>query len=542
MPGTSASKPLSAEVPRPTEVRLLGAPRLFANESQTAFASERRFQLLAFLAVQTGRWIPRDRLAVLLWPDREAGAARGNLRTLIHRARRLPGADGLEVAEQVLRWSVRCDVAEFEAAASIGRHDEALALYGGPLLDGLDDHANPAWMEWLGAERARLGSLCQRVAHERLASLNAPDRAALAERLLAMDPMDEAAFEVLLRAEMDRGRPWQAQRLYRAHAQQLAEQLGLEPSRRLRELMHEAGEAARAQPAGVAVMRQTDPATPSQARDAADARAELVGRRTELAELCALLVDPESRCLTLLGPGGVGKSRLAREAVARTAPQFPGAVAWVDLQDLQRPEEVYARLVRQLNLGALNEKEPVGQIAKLIGASRSLLVLDNAEHLEGLPSLLQGLMEACSGLCLLLTSRARLNVNGERLTVLGGLITPEASEDPEAAATFDAVQLFARVARRADPKFELREHVATVACIARQVDGMPLALELAAGWVRLMTPDQIMQDLAGSLDVLERHPAAHGAQAAALGRPEHAKLRDVLAEASRFWPHPSSRR
>lgn len=475
---------------------LSGTPRLHTPGGTVVFAAERRFQLLALLALSAD-WVPREQVAQLLWPEHATPEARRNLRKVLLRAREVPGADTLEATEHALRWPVPLRPASGDACV--------------PLMQGLDDPANPAWSDWLEQQRLQHQRRWRAEAGARLAALQAPaELLSLALQLLQADAFDEVAMAAALRAELALGQRAQAQRRYAEHARRLADELGTEPAPALRALFE-------APPPVAAV-------PPAPAPDA-----DFVGRRLELAEAQALLARAECRLLTVLGPGGIGKSRVARAVLARVAPLFPGGAQWVELQDLADLPSVLGRLAQQLGLSVGDGGDMLLQIAQALPAARQLLVLDNAEHLPGLPAALARLIEQAPGVCLLVTSRVRLHGGHEWLLPLAGLAVPdEHSRDLEAASAFDAVRLFERRALAADRRFSLAEHLDAVVDICAAVDGLPLAVELAAGWVRLMPPAEIARDLAASMDLLARDPAAPGVPA----RPDHVHVRRVL---ERSW-------
>lgn len=546
-------------------LRLFGAPGLWLGGNWQPLMPERRGQLLALLALAGGQWVPRERLGALLWPGHGSTQARSNLRTVAHRAREFCGGQGLEANDHALRWSVDHDVRRFEAALAARDAVTAVALGGLPLLQGLEDPSNPAWTEWLQAQRQRLEGQWQSAAW---ACLSAPAlqqdpaaSSALAERLLALDPLDETAMAARLRAEQALGRVAQARRLYETFARRLAEELGVEPTQSLRALMVDAPTTASVAVVAPRITFDIAPeiaptVVPTTAMPVVGSgqaalpvpvpAASWVGRRQELAEAHALLARPACRLLTLLGPGGIGKSRLARALAGLEAadaggptPRFPGGRFWVDLQDLAHAPALLPRLARLLGIAALREDGAVAQLAAALPEARCLLVLDNAEHLLALPPaqalvpLLGQWLAACPGLTVLVTSRVRLAGAvpqvaplPEWLLPVPGLAVPdEDSRDLEAAQSFDAVQLFVQRACAADPRFELAPHLEAVIAIAEAVDGMPLALELAASWVRLMPPAAIAAELRGSAELLERHPSEPQPPA----RPQHASMREVLA-------------
>ena len=492
---------------------LLGPPGLGVADAPV-FAPERRFQLLAVLALRSGQWVTRDELAALLWPERSNADARRNLRHVIFKARALPGVDGLEVSEHALRWDVATDLLAFEEALHSGRGFEAIASRRGRLLDGIDDPGNAALGEWLATQRTRFDARWQHAAHEALAASPTPQqRIEIAQRLLDFDPLDEFAIGNLLAAELALGHAATAQRVYRDYAHHLADELGVEPSRRLRDLIRAAA--------------------PSVAADASNAAppggAGFVGRRSELAELSRLLAGAGCRVVTIVGPGGIGKSCLAAQALKRINAARAGAGVWVALEDLSDATALTSRLAQRLGLSITDAREPFEQIGRQLGQRRVWCVLDNAEHLDALPTWVERLLDAAPSLGVIVTSRSRLRVAGERPLALAGLAVPdEDSRDLEAASAFDAVRLFATKASAAQHGFELARHLPAVIEIVEATDGMPLAIELAAAWVRLLPPEAIARELRDSLDLLERDPALPGQPA----RPEHRSLNAIF---ERTW-------
>lgn len=514
-----------------TSVRVLlfGAAELQAGRATTPFVPERRFQLLALLALRSGQWVPRDQIAALLWPERAHAESRRNLRKVLFTAHALPGAQSVEANEHALRWTVATDLNDFERAVAQREWPSAAALRRGALLDGLDDPANAAWSDWLAAERSRWHLAWHRAAIDAAKQQpSAAQRAQAASALLQIDALDEAALALLIDAELAAGRVGDARRAYQAYAERLAEELGVEPAHHLRDrLAHATTSAA-----------PRMPTAPSQSAAVEDEG--FVGRRGELKELCALLERPECRLLTVLGPGGIGKSSLARRALAamaRNGTPFTGGTMWVDLQDLADMAAVAARLAQQLGVEINDSADPIEPIARYLadGGERHLVVLDNAEHLPALPDWMERLLAAAPRLTLLVTSRARGHGAHEWLLPLAGLDVPdEASRDLEAAQSFDALHLFALRAHAAQRDFRLERHLAASIAICEAVAGLPLAIELAASWARLLPPEEIARELAGSFDLLERDPA----QRTEPLRPEHRSMRAVLDRSwSLLGPH-----
>jgi predicted ATPase/DNA-binding SARP family transcriptional activator len=493
----------------PTRVTLLGPPILHAAQT-VPFAPERRFQLLAVLAYHAGEWVERDHLAALFWADRENSEARRNLRKVLFKAHELVGGGALDARDHAIRWTVATDLQNLRTAVAEQRGREALALLSRPLLAGIDDPDNEAFAEWLATERSRLAALRHDLALEHLPALDGNTALTLAQRMLEDDPLDEVAVATLMRVELARGQATLAQRMYLDFAARLAEELGVEPSQGLRRLLE---------------ARPETPAAPARTELPA-AAGTFIGRRAELAEATALLARAECRLLNVIGPGGVGKSRLAREIIEQQHDRIADR-HWVQMQDVADPVAAVARIAQSLAIEINDTGDTLEQLRGRLPGRRVLLVLDNVEHLP-LREMLERLVGAAS-LTIIVTSRARLHCAGEWLLPLDGLAVPdEESRDLDAASAFDSVRLFDVRARAADQHFELAKHLPAVVQIVESVDGLPLAIELAASWVRLLPPEEIARDLRGSIDVLERDPASNTLPL----RPEHVSLRAAL---SRSW-------
>jgi predicted ATPase len=231
-----------------------------------------------------------------------------------------------------------------------------------------------------------------------------------------------------------------------------------------------------------------------------------VGRERELARLQELLDDPARRLVTLVGPGGIGKTRLAVEAAsARYGPSRDGVV-YVSFAGTApaRPEEaadlVVANLAAALGVSLAVPRDPLELLCDHLAAHQLLLVLDNLEQLPDAAGVLATLLKRAGGVKVLATSRRRLGLQGECLVEVAGLPYPPPDTDLESRSC-DAVQLFEDHARLLRPAFRPTADEA-VGRICRLVAGVPLAIELAARWVRSATPAVIADRLAGGLDLL----------------------------------------
>jgi predicted ATPase/DNA-binding SARP family transcriptional activator len=515
--------------------------------------------LLALLALDAGRVVPAASLIDRLWDGEPPEGARGALQSMISRLRGVLG-EVIESHPAGYRLAVGRDLVDalaFEelagqgsralAAGDPGRAStilrEALALWRGPALAGLPA-PGPAAGIAARLEELRRSATADRIEAD-LAAAAASDAAGLTAELRALvseDPLAERPRALLMRALYIAGRQADALAVYADARTQLAAQLGVDPSPQLEQVylgvlrrsLPEARIPARAGPSsepagsGPAAVPATTLRVPL---------TSLVGRDDQVAQVEAL--TGENRLITLTGPGGVGKTRLAVEVAARAR----DGVWLVDLAPLSDPGDVpYAVLtavgIRDGLLAGARDSEP-GQAAepgpaagpgpsgRLVSSLRErsgLIVLDNCEHLiEAVAKLADAVLSGCPGIRVLAASREALGITGETLCPVPPLPVPPEPGDGELAAIAAAasVRLLADRARAVRPGFAVTDaNAADVARICRALDGMPLAIELAAARLRTMSAAQLTGRLGDRFSVLT------GGSRTAL--PRHQTLRAVV--------------
>ena len=488
---------------RGLRVLLLGQGRLELDGQPLTRLMAVKHQALVFYLAAIDQPAPRGQLATLLWGDTEESAARGNLRVALTRLRRwLPGV--LEIDDRQVAFaagaSVSVDWRELAQAlkpdAPPAAREAAACVWRGPLLDGLNVAGIDEFERWLGQTRQR----AQRDALDlrRLLLQSHEDAGALdaavghARGLLEIDETDEPAHMALMRLLAARGQRTAALAQYEACRAALAERLGARPSAACYALythIHADPQAAvsAATPA-VTPPAVTPPATPSpvdsprlpavgqtvaplerSAPLTPTTRAALIGRERELALVNERLRDPECRWLTITGPGGVGKTRLAMVAATQLAPHQRHGVLWFSGRDAG---------------GALRDGETLAQqVLDHVGTDRHepgalLLVLDNLETVVGVRALAHLLATRVPGAVVLATSRSRVGGAREWLIEVTGLSLERANGG--ALASSPAAQMFAASTRRLVPGFNAEDEAASVERICAQVGGLPLALEMAA--------------------------------------------------------------
>ncbi len=488
-------------------VQLFGASRAALGGEEITFAPDMRFRSLAYLAYR-GDWVGREELAYLFWADTAPGTARHNLRQLLKRLRRLDWLTDLEITPQQLRWAVDSDVAAFREALGAQRWADAATDYGGPLLVNLDDPRPGEFQHWLEHERGQLRDRWRDALLRHARDLEVADRldeaAAALKRLLDDDALDEEVLRRTMELLAHGGRTGDALAAYHAFGDRLRDELDLDPSSATERLAIdiesgkvEAEPVPRKRPEPQVAVGIERPSLPVPATP-------FVGRDLERSEISHRLVQPGCRILTLTGPGGIGKTRLALQAAEELGSHFADGVAFVSLESLTSPGAVPTQIAAGLGVELTTSGDASEQLADWIGSRYLLLVLDNFEHLNEGAGVAASLIRACPNLALLVTSRERLRLEEEWLLPLGGLASPEEDDlGVEDTLRFDAPNLFVQRAQRLRPDFwPAPEELPALLTICKVVGGSPLGVELAAAWVRALPLDDIATEIERNLDIL----------------------------------------
>jgi DNA-binding SARP family transcriptional activator/predicted ATPase len=504
-------------------ITLLGNPEVSLDGAPVrGFVSSKAAALLYYLAA-TGRSHAREALAGLLWPEVTDAQASKNLRDVLSNLRRLFDSH-LAINRQTVALidgpALQIDSRRFEQAAAAGGTAlrEAVELYRGDFLEGFSLAEAPEYEEWALVERERLRQLAlgalQQLAAQAGHQGDYAQGIAQLNRLLALDPTREEAHRLLMLLLAMSGQRGAALAQYAACRRALADELGVDPDAATEELHRRILDGA--------VVGLAQPPAPARAVHQLPApRALVVGRAAEAAQVAALLADPACRLITITGPGGVGKTCLALYAAHQLLPAsrrgaaFADGLAFVALAPLELPPGadpadeqaalplLAARVADALRFTFAGPEPPQAQLCAYLGEKDLLLVLDNCEHLP-VAAFVVELLERAPHLKLLLTSRGRLNVRGERIVVLGGLAFPPAAAERHGVDSYGAVQLFRQAAQAASPGLAWTHAVAAAAArVCELVGGLPLAIELAAGMARLMPVEEIAGELSSSLGFLQ---------------------------------------
>jgi predicted ATPase/DNA-binding SARP family transcriptional activator len=476
---------------------LLGPLAVSCNGAPIALGGQKRRALLAALLLEANQVVSRDRLIDGLWGEDPPETARNTIQVYVSQLRKLLPEGALETAPPGYRLVVEpdtIDLFEFvrlsgegrtalatgDAAGAADALRAAMALWRGPAL------ADLAWEPFAHAEIGRLEEL-------RLAALEDRIDADLAlgrhgqlvgelERLVAEHPLRERLRGQLMLALYRAGRQADALAVYQRARKTLVDELGIEPGESLRKieraiLAHDPSlNGPQAGP--TSARRVPTPATP------------LLGRERELAALADLVRRDDTRLITLTGIGGIGKTRLALELARRLAPEFQQGSAVATLATLREPALVAQAILEALELPE-GGHDPEDTLIAALADSELLLLADNFEQVLAAAPTIARLLEATPRLKVIVTSRAPLHIAAER-----EFPVPPLAED-------EAAELFIARAQAANPDFALSEqNAAAVAELCARLDGLPLAIELAAARTKILPPATLLSRLGNRLELL----------------------------------------
>lgn len=506
-------------------LKLLGSVQILLDgEPLNSLLSVKSQALLISLAV-TGQPFSRNALAGLLWPESSHVDAKTNLRQVLSKTRRLLPDHLIVSRHQVsLTQSANLfvDVIEFESllqkanrllaggeAGAVQSLRQAVELYQGDFLAGFSTADADPFEEWYLSEQERLRNLMvnalnQIARHHSLRRQIGPGLR-YTGRLLQMDPWREEHHQQMMRLLAWDGQITAALSHYHTCREMLQRELGVDPLPQTTALYER-----------VLALRQ------GVRHNLPLVQTPFVGRQEELAALADWLHDPDCRLVTITGSGGMGKTSLALEAARRHLPLFLDGVYFMDLAGLDQREQVVTALAAAVGYSFSGSQPPERQLISYLQNWEALLLLDNFEHLLGTSrsapalDLLAALLARIPDVKFLVTSRHRLNLVEEWVFALGGLPYPV---EEAGAEGYESVRLFAQSAQRSHRHFCLEDELGAVVEICRLLEGLPLAIDLAAGLLPGRSCSQIAADLAQSLEPLttpayNRPPRQQSIQAA----------------------------
>jgi DNA-binding SARP family transcriptional activator len=496
---------------------LLGPPRIERDGELGEMETRKAVALVAYLAI-TLEPHSRDTLATLLWPESDQTRARANLRRVLVALKKVIGEQWLEIGRESLGlrrgdgfWldvhHFRSRLAECQThghsadevcCSCLAPLAEAVELYRGDFLEGFTLQDCIDFDDWQRFQteslRCELGNALERLMRGYSAEGDLALAIEHARHRLALDPLHEPTHCHLMQLYAQAGQRASALRQYQECVRILKEELHVPPQEETTQL-YQAIRESQVQPPSLDSNLLYPYNLPHQTTP-------FIGRQEELAEIAQLLEGPSCRLLTLVGPGGIGKTRLALEAAARQIPVFPHRVCFVPLAAVSSASLLASSIVDALGFGLYGQGDPKVQLLNYLREKAVLLVLDNLEHLLEEASFLIEILQIAPDVKVLVTSRERLNLQGEWVLEVEGLHFPESDEASE-VESYSAVQLFAQSARRVYPSFQLSQKVKPhVVSICRFMGGMPLAIEMAAAWVRSLPCAEIATEVLHNLGFL----------------------------------------
>jgi DNA-binding SARP family transcriptional activator/predicted ATPase len=507
-------------------------------------ATRKALALLVYLAVEGGTH-HRDVVASLLWPEQHQTQALASLRQAVYSLRRnIPSdliqgdrhmlgivSDGLWIDAKAFDTLIATTSGTVDEAFQddLVRLEQAAALYRGDFMRGFTLRDCPDFDEWQFLQTEAYRQRAKGVLRElvaRYADEWKLERAIEYGRtLLQVDPHDQAEHRRLMLLYTLADQEAAAIRQHETLARLLEDDLGLEPDEETTELyeaikQRDVHSLLRRTPSGTSLGSiarllaepplepGSDALRPSTQRRKSNLPPQpttFVGRQRDLQALGELLANPAARLITIVAPGGMGKTRLALAAAERQLAQgaFEDGVFFVPLTAVRAVDFLAQAVADALDIKLLGSDEPKRQLIRQLSGRTTLLVLDNFEHLLSGGGFVSELLANVPGLKVLVTSHERLNAHEEWLYRLWGLGVPTAALDVDAMRVFGAIELFERCAKKADPQFDLGRNREDVVRICRHLDGMPLGIELAAAWVTTIPCKDIADEIDKDLDFLE---------------------------------------
>lgn len=523
---------------------LLGPPQVTLDGLPVTFESRKAIALLAYLAV-TNTDHNRAELATLLWPESDSKRARGALRYTLSLLRKELGEGWLRVEGQTVSLQGHpgfwLDVAQFHklwAAYQAHHHPpnelcdrclvaltEAMALYRADFMTGFSLRDSPDFDEWqffqMESLRRGLASALERLTHYHAGQAEVEKAIAYAHRWLKLDPLHEPVHRELMGLYAAAGQWAAAMRQYEECAQMLDEEFGVSPSPETAHLYErirgDKATGGQADWGGMGIISSSPPAPtmPAPSQNLPPQSTPFMGREKELADLAQLIENDNLRLLNIVGPGGIGKTRLALEAAAAQRDRFADGVYFVSLAPLSSADNIVPAIAEAIRLSFSEGSEPYTQLLDFLHSRQILLLLDNVEHLlagsaSSLHSFITDVLQWAPRLKVLVTSRVRLKLQAEHIYPLHGLGLPVdtifddvvlTGESLLSTARYPALELFQQRARQVQPSL-VSPALADVVRICRLTEGMPLAIELAAAMTSVLSLPAIATEIERNLDVL----------------------------------------
>ncbi|MEM7335487.1 MAG: tetratricopeptide repeat protein [Chloroflexota bacterium] len=499
-------------------IKLLGRFSLEKDGKPVKGLSSRKAEAMLIYLLCQKRPLSREVLADFLWDDRPQEQSLANLRSLLSGLRRHLG-DFLVVSRHSIGFNLesdyQIDVDDFLhhleplkqhelsnfTANQIAEVETAVGLYYGAFLEGFHIRESRRFEEWVTIERERYQRLAilgwQQLIQYHLQNGNYAAGIENTVRLLETDPLNEQAHRQMMLLLAKNNQRHTALQQYDTCVRLLDDELGVPPSV---ETTH--------------LFEQIRTSQITKLHNLPAQSTPFVGRESDLAELHRMVAQPNGRFITLLGPGGIGKTRLALHFAEQIVTKQPGlflhGVRFIPLNGLENPKLLVAALANGVSFKLRGSEAPETQLVQFFGSREMLLILDSFDRLamaQSAVSLLTSLIQKCPQLRIIVTSRVRLHLANETVFDLQGLQFPR-QKTAVSIEHYAAVQLFIQNARRYLHGFQpTADDLKAILQTCRLLDGIPLGIELASAWVRFLSCQEIFEDLSQNLDIIEESGA-----------------------------------
>jgi predicted ATPase len=496
----------------------LGSPRIELNDQPITLDRRKMVALLAHLSVERGQH-QRASLSSLLWSDYEQAKAYKNLRQTLWEIQRTLGENWLDIDRETIglnhKADIQLDVENFNSLVEKSRAEsdpslrtallaESATLYRNHFLTGFslkDAHPFDEWAFSVSEELKRKLSYTLTSLAANYCSLGHADQAiSYARRLVALDPLNEGSHRQLMEAYMQAGQQNAALKQYQTLEQTLRQELNLDPQPETRDLYKKIrkGEMKPLQ-------EQPKEKTTVKKHNLSHPVSKFIGREREMKEIKNMLKG--NRLVTLVGAGGIGKTSLSLQLGRSLTEMFADGVWFIALDALSDPPAVAKTTADVFNIKENHIVQILSKLNEYLQTKHALLIFDNCEHLlDACAELISTLLGHCPNIRVLATSREGLGISGEAVYTMPSLPIPEAGMDLsllDVQTNYESINLFAERAKLALASFELtKDNIEAVARICCHLDGIPLAIELAAARVNILQVNEILEQLLNSFSLL----------------------------------------
>jgi len=504
-------------------LQLLGLPQILLDDQRVVTDRRKAIALLAYLAVnaihQPSQRYSRESLSALFWPDYDQAKAFSNLRRTIWEVHQALGENWLIAYRESVHLNpdadIDLDVADFRDLLSQSRQQrdpalrisllvDTVKLYRNHFLTGFSLKDASTFNEWAFTESEELRrNLAEalNMLSEDYTTLSETEKAIpYARRLITLDPLNEESHRKLMEVYIQAGQQSAALKQYQTCEQILRKELNLDPQPETRALYKK---IRKGEIKPIQIKEQIETITPK--HNLPLQLSTFVGREKEQDEITNLIM--KNRLITLVGVGGIGKTRLSLEVGQKLLNDYPDGVWFVALDSLSDPALVPQTVASVFDIREGSDLPIIKILINVLREKTTLLILDNCEHLLGAcAQLIKTLLQNCPNLKILVTSREVLGISGEATYYLPSLSIPEQQNDStEKLTEYEAIQLFAERAALALSSFIITpENVEMVVDICHRLDGIPLAIELAAARVNMLQVNEIRKQLEHSFSMLTR--------------------------------------